>query len=109
MSRFISFEPLFVPVSMLLPICRLALDETFESRPASDSHTLLHDKLAGGAGGGGGGERQVPGQQQGEILIMQTSKAKSPHASTGGLAVADTHHDTQLTFVGILCRVCCAR
>jgi len=66
-------------------------------------------ELAGGAGGGGGGERQVPGQQQGEILIMQTSKAKSPHASTGGLAVADTHHDTQLTFVGILCRVCCAR
>jgi len=42
MSHFISFEPLIVPVSMLLPRCRLALDETFESRPASESHTLSH-------------------------------------------------------------------
>lgn len=34
MSHFISFEPLIVPVStMLLPLCRLALDETFLSRP----------------------------------------------------------------------------
>ena len=29
MSNFISFEPLIVPVSMPLPRCRLALDETF--------------------------------------------------------------------------------
>ena len=29
MSHFISFEPLIVPVSMLLPRCCLALDETF--------------------------------------------------------------------------------
>ena len=28
---------------MLLPLCRLALDETFLSRPASESHTLSHD------------------------------------------------------------------
>jgi len=27
---------------MPLPLCRLALDETFESRPASDSHTVSH-------------------------------------------------------------------
>ena len=43
MSHFISFEPLIVPVSM--PLCRLALDETFESRPASDSHMLSHGNL----------------------------------------------------------------
>ena len=43
MSYFISFEPLIVRVSMLLPLCRLALDETFSSRPASDSHTLSHE------------------------------------------------------------------
>jgi hypothetical protein len=29
LSHFIYFEPLIVPVSMLLPRCRLALDETF--------------------------------------------------------------------------------
>jgi len=29
MSHFISFEPLIVPVSMPLPLCRLAIDETF--------------------------------------------------------------------------------
>jgi len=34
MSHFISFEPLIVPVLVLLPRCRLALDETFLSRPA---------------------------------------------------------------------------
>ena len=42
MSHFISFEPLIVPVSMPLPLCRLALDEAFLSRPAFDSHTLSH-------------------------------------------------------------------
>ena len=77
MSHFLPFEPLIVPVSMHLPVCRLALDETFESRPASDSHTLVHDNIAGGTGGGGGGgggEAQVPGQQPGEIFISHLMK-----------------------------------
>ena len=50
-SHFISFEPLIVPVSMLLPRCRLALDETISSRPC---HMLSHGILAVGAGGGPG-------------------------------------------------------
>ena len=33
MSHFLSFEPLIVPVSVLLPVCRLALDETFYHDP----------------------------------------------------------------------------
>jgi len=56
---------------MLLPRCRLALDETFLSRPAL-TLTRSRMELAGGPGGGGGGERQVPGQQPGESLFHPT-------------------------------------
>jgi hypothetical protein len=62
---------------MLLPLCRLALDDIHSHHdPASDSHTLSHDNLVGGGGGGGGrgGERQVPGPQLGEIFILHPTK-----------------------------------
>ena len=66
MSHFLSFEPVIVPVSNFCLDAVLLSTIHSNHDPASDSHTLSHDNLAGGPGGGGGGEAQVPGQQPGK-------------------------------------------